>query len=482
MKKLIVLTLTVILVAMSSPSFAKKAKTAPQPTDREVWTALLYRMSQPILEPMSEGRLQQVMTYENGNLEVSPTWDGRNKKVAYMEAFARLMAGLAPWLSLPDDDTDESLKRKQLRTWALGAYRHAVDPQSPDYLGWTSGGQTLVDAAYLVESFHRGWEALWVPLDLTTKLRYISELQQLHRYDPPYQNWFLFCGMEEAFLLKASYDKDVRDALRNPSALNADQQALVARIDQPIQDAFRIKTAVNKAEEWYIGDGWYADGPSFAFDYYNSYVIQPMYAEILEMVCDVQPNNSYLVHSLDQNYRTLGPKERLAEVRKRMQKYSCILERFVSPEGTYPVYGRSIPYRLAVFQPLAMLAWQHRLPEQLPNGQVRAAMTAVMKRMYKSDIETIFSGSPSDDTPTNFNPAGFLTIGFCGSHPNVADIYTNNGSLYMTSLAFLPLGLPADDPFWTDAPLPWTSKKAWEGQDFPKDHKWHINPQILYWE
>ena len=27
-------------------------------------------------------------------------------------------------------------------------------------------------------------------------------------------------------------------------------------------------------------------------------------------------------------------------------------------------------------------------------------------------------------------------------------INTNNGSLYMASLAFLPLGLPADDPFW----------------------------------
>jgi hypothetical protein len=44
------------------------------------------------------------------------------------------------------------------------------------------------------------------------------------------------------------------------------------------------------------------------------------------------------------------------------------------------------------------------------------------------------------------------------------------------------LGLPADDPFWTDAPEKWTSKKAWEGDDFPKDHKWDINREILYWE
>ena len=94
-------------------------------------------MAQPILEPMSEGRLQEVMTTENGNLELSPTWDGRNKKVAYMEAFGRLMAGVAPWLALPDDNTKEGQQRKSLRTWALKAYAKAVNPKKPDYLGWT---------------------------------------------------------------------------------------------------------------------------------------------------------------------------------------------------------------------------------------------------------------------------------------------------------------------------------------------------------
>lgn len=467
------LTILVVLLTMASATAsAKGRKKAAEPTDREVWTTLLYRMAQPVLEPMAEGRLQEVMSYESGNLEVSPTWDGRNKKVSYMEAFARLMAGLAPWLSLPDDDTAEGVQRRQLRQWALKAYANAVDPQSPDYLGWGSGGQTLVDAAYLVESFHRGWDALWEPLDVETKLRYVRELQQLHRYDPPYQNWFLFCGMEESFLMKAQ------------ASLQKSGVDLRAKgFDLPIYDAFRIKTAVNKAEEWYVGDGWYADGPSFAYDYYNSYVIHPMYAECVEMVSDVNPRASYLIHSIDPvTYKTLGPAERLAQIRERMQKYSVILERMVSPEGTYPVFGRSIPYRLAVFQPLAMLAWQKRLPEQLSNGQVRAAITAVMKRMYAADLYQLGLTSVPATTPTNFNQGGFLTIGFVGSHPNVADIYTNNGSLYMTSLAFLPLGLPADDPFWTDPAQPWTSKKAWEGEDFPKDHKWHINKQILYWE
>lgn len=45
------------------------------------------------------------------------------------------------------------------------------------------------------------------------------------------------------------------------------------------------------------------------------------------------------------------------------------------------------------------------------------------------------------------------------SQPDVADYYTNNSSLYMTSLSFLPL--PA-----------WTSQKVWGGKPFPKDHRW----------
>jgi len=54
------------------------------------------------------------------------------------------------------------------------------------------------------------------------------------------------------------------------------------------------------------------------------------------------------------------------------------LERFVSPEGTFPVFGRSITYRTGVLQPLALLSLRGWLPKELPAGQVRAAMTAVI--------------------------------------------------------------------------------------------------------
>ena len=434
MKRILIILLALLLPFVS---FAKKK--TDNKTDREVWVDIMYQMAEPVLKNMAQGKLQQSMSLETGGLEISPTWDGRDKKVSYMECFARLMAGLAPWLSLPDDNTAEGAKRKQLREWAIQAYTNAVDPKSPDYLGWNAGGQTLVDAAYLVESLYRGYDALWKPLSEETKQRYIKEIQGLRRYDPPYTNWLLFVGMEESFLMYVGAQ----------------------------YDAFRIKMAMAKVEEWYIGDGWYSDGPSFTLDYYNAFVIQPMYTECLEMISKKQGGNSYLIFSKT-NEKVRTANNRLKEATRRMQRYGTILERFISPEGTFPVVGRSIPYRMAVFQPLAQLAWRHQLPKELSNGQVRAGITAVAKNMF--------------GRANNFNKQGYLTIGFLGNHPNVADWYTNNGSLYMTSLAFLPLGLPANDPFWTDAAEKWTSKKAWEGDDFPKDHKWDINSQKLYWE
>lgn len=402
-----------LIVALLVPlNVSAKKKTEKVKSDRELWAGILYQMAAPVLSNMSEGKLQ-----ENMLVELSPTWDGRDKRVTYMECFGRLMAGLAPWLSLPDDDTAEGIQRKQLREWALKSYAQSVDPESKDYLLWRKEGQPLVDAAYIAESFLRGYDALWVPLDDLTKQRYIAEFQQLRRVDPPYTNWLLFSSTVECFLKKAGAQTDY----------------------------YRITSALRKVDEWYVGDGWYSDGEDFAFDYYNSFVIHPMYVECLEVMTNGGKQNIWNVKGGN-----------FPNALKRMQRFGMILERFVSPEGTFPVFGRSITYRTGVLQPLALLSLRGWLPKELPAGQVRAAMTVVIQRMFGDN--------------RNFNAEGYLTLGFNGSQPNISDWYTNNGSLYLASLAFLPLGLPADAPFWTDAPQPWTSKKAWGGEDFPKDH------------
>ena len=399
---------SVLLVALKLVSVQVVAKNdkESQASDREVWTELCYKIAQPILENMSKGELQK-----NMNLELSPTWDGRDKRVAYMEAFGRLMAGISPWLALPDDESKEGRMRKQLRDWAISSYKNAVNPDSPDCLLGEGPTQILVDAAYIAESIMRAPEATWNRLDPITKQRYIDRFIGLRVIRPAYNNWLLFRAMTEAFLLSIGEKADM----------------------------YALTVAVNKINEWYLSDGWYSDGPEFALDYYNSYVIHPMYVEVLE-VCEANKFSTPVSVSLGV---------------KRMQRFNTFIERLISPEGTYPAFGRSVVYRMGAFQSMALAAWKYGLPEDLKNGQIRSALTAVMKNMFSVE--------------GNFDNENFLKLGFVGHQPNLANYYTNNGSLYMTSLVYLPLGLPADHPFWSDPAEDWTSRKAWKGERFPID-------------
>ena len=401
------LKIWMIAIAVCHVPFANAQKKPAPVSDRTYWVDLLYRMAAPVLSNMSKGELKKNMP-----AEYSPTWDGRNNDVLYLEAFARLMVGIAPWLELPDDPSDEGIKRRQIRDWALLSYANAVDPNHPDCLLWDGENQILVDAAFLAESFIRAPQSLWEPLDAVTKERYIHNFKNLRKITPAYNNWLLFRAMIEAFLVSIGEERD----------------------------GFALGVTIRKINEWYLGDGWYADGPEFSFDYYNGFVIQPMFVEIIETM----------------NKHNINSPVRLDLALRRMQRYNQLMERLISPEETFPAVGRSMTYRLGVFQTLALAAWKYDLPPNMTNGQVRNALTSVMKRMFSVE--------------GNFSQAGFLQLGFVGHQPGMSDTYTNNGSVYLTTVVFLPLGLPADHAFWTSPAEAWTSQKAWSGQPFLKDY------------
>ncbi|KHL25838.1 hypothetical protein PK98_04335 [Croceibacterium mercuriale] len=383
--------------------------------DRAFSLDLLQRMAQPVLDRMARGRLRQEWTPE-----VSPTWDGRNLGVSYLEAFGRLLDGIAPWLALPDDGSPEGRLRARLRDQALSSLDHAVDPASPDYLTWQGEGQVLVDSAYLTSALLRAPDALWQPLSATTKQRLVAEMKALRQIDPPYTNWLLFAAMNEAFLFSIGED----------------------------WDPMRVTLSIRKFLEWYVGDGWYGDGSRFHFDYYNSYVIQPMLVQILSALATLGSGKARL------NGLNLAEQHELTI--RRAQRYCEHLERMIGPDGAYPAIGRSLTYRTAVHQPLGQLAWLGKLPDSLPAGQVRAATMAAQRRIFAD--------------PSNFNADGFLTIGFARHQPALGDIYSNAGSMYVASESLLAMGLPASAAYWTDQPLPWTMRRAYGGGDFRKDY------------
>jgi hypothetical protein len=96
------------------------------------------------------------------------------------------------------------------------------------------------------------------------------------------------------------------------------------------------------------------------------------------------------------------------------------------------------------------------LPKMISPAQVRSALTAIMKRQF--------------EMKGTFSKTGWLQLGFCGHQPQAAETYISTGSLYLCSVGFLPLGLPADDVFWTGKAEDWSGKKAWSGGLYPEDH------------
>ena len=417
MKKLnywiIVLAAVCLIPACSLQAREKKNKKSEteQTTgaqDREQWVKWLWKISYPVIHNLAEGTLHQNMPIEtvNGN-------PAGYDEITHLEAVGRTLAGVAPWLALPDDDTEEGKLRKQMREEVLKGLKNAVDPNSPDKLNFTKQAQPIVDAAYLVHAFLRAPKALWEPLDKVTKQRYIDSFKALRDRTGAYNNWLLFTGLTEAFLMQQG-----------------------ERADQ-----FRLRVSKNKIQEWYVGDGWYSDGSKFSMDYYNSYVLNPMMVAMMETLVP---------------FRWASQKE-YEQALSRMVRHAEFRERIIGPDGTYPAFGRSVTYRTAAFQSLADVALRGKLPSFIKPAQVRCALTAVHRNMYEGN--------------QNFDKDGWLVLGFNGHQPEVADGYTSTGSLYMATLSFLPLGLPADNPFWTNEPADWTTKKAWKGEKIRKDYK-----------
>lgn len=387
----------------------KLSAKSKNPEDRAYWVGVLTRIAAPVLNNLSRGTLKKNMP-----VEVNPASTYDRKTVTYLEAFGRLMAGMAPWLELGADATGEGKIREKYMLLARKSLANAVDPASPDFMQFTSQKyeQALVDASFLAQALIRAPKTLWEPLSAKTKADVIKALKSTRNIKPTYNNWLLFMAMIECFLMRIGEDADV----------------------------VRIDYAIKKLEEWYKGDGIYGDGPKFHFDYYNSFVIHPMLIDIVKTMTD----------------KGLEKKEVYDTVLKRAIRYADIQERSISPEGTFPPVGRSLVYRFGALQGLAQIALMNQLPAAISPAQVRGAMSLVIQRMIEA--------------PGTFDSQGWLTIGFCGHQIDLGEYYMSTGSLYLCTVGLLPLGLPANDVFWTAASQPWTARKIWEGVNMPADH------------
>jgi hypothetical protein len=374
--------------------------------EREYFVKTISRIADPVLNALSKNELKKQMPVEAKGA-------GR-EKFTYLEAFGRLMAGMAPWLELGPDETTEGRLRKKYIDLTIACIHNATDPTGPDFMNFTRGGQPVVDAAFFAQGLLRAPHQLWDRLDATTKANVLAALKSSRVITPFYSNWLMFSAEIEAALLQFGGECD----------------------------RMRIDYALRSHQNWYKGDAAYGDGPNFHWDYYNSFVIQPMLLDVTKTLMNADKSE--------------GAKKMFELMFKRSQRYASVQERFISPEGTYPPIGRSLAYRFGAFQLLSQIALMQGLEKNIQPQQVRAALYTMIKRQTEA--------------PETFDKNGWLRIGVYGHQPNVGEGYISTGSLYLCSEAFLVLGLPPADTFWTGEDKDWTAKKIWQGEDVPNDH------------
>ena len=397
-----------ILVACGAGAVAAEGGSPGGAEDRAYLVGVITRVSSPVLEALSKGRLKEKFPVRD--------WDEPRQDCTRTEAFARTLDGIAPWIELGPDDTPEGKLREKFGSMARMALVNATDPKSPDYMSFgqskTVGNQALVEAAFMAQALLRAPKVLWEPLTVSQKQNVVASLKASRSLKPGENNWLLFASIVEAALWHFTGE---------------------VQMD-------RLSYGLDQFQQWYRGDGTYGDGPEFHWDYYNSYVIHPMLLDILTVCREKHDPHGALYD----------------EELRRAKRYAAILERLISPEGTFPVMGRSSAYRFAAFQALSQVILLKQLPQEINPGAARAGITAVVRRMIEA--------------PGAFDKEGWLQIGAVGYQPGIRNVYNSTGSLYFCLLGLIHLGLPADDPFWQAPAADWTQKQIWSGQDIPGDH------------
>src|SRR4029453_6842966 len=272
---------TVVPAAQSLIGVQQASRSAAA-DDRAIWIGNLRKIADPVLNNLANGTLRARMPLEQAA--------GANREnVTHLEAIGRLLAGMAPWLELQAECGDEGKLLSQDADLSRRAIARAVAPSSPDFLNFTRERQPLVDAAFLAQALLRAPRTLGDSIDATTKRNLIAALESTRTISPGFNNWLLFSATVEAALarLGATWDR------------------------------MRVDYALRQHDQWYKGDGAYGDGPSFHWDYYNSFVIHPMLLDVLAACRAEMP----------------AWKELSDRVDERARRYAAILDPFTPPAG-----------------------------------------------------------------------------------------------------------------------------------------------------
>ncbi|MFF2514052.1 DUF2264 domain-containing protein [Streptomyces sp. NPDC058086] len=339
---------------------------------------------------------------------------------AHWEAAAdSLLAAVAPYATengalyhLPGEHTSWSGRLSDglegyARTLLLAAFRRdekALERYADGLAAGTAGvwprvadrSQPLVEAASIALALRLTRPLLWDRLDDGVRQRAAAWLGDALTAEPWACNWELFPVTVGGFLAEIGHEPE----------------ASRAAIDRGLE----------RIEEWYVGDGWYTDGPGRAFDYYNGWAMH-LYPVLHAWIAD---------------------DTRLLDLYGgRLSRHLADYARLFGGDGAPMRQGRSLTYRFATTAPLWLGALTGRTP--LSPGETR--------RLASGALRHFLDRGAVDDR-------GLLTLGWHGPDETVLQGYSGPASPYWASKAFVGLLLPPDHEVWTALEEPGPTDRA----------------------
>jgi hypothetical protein len=379
--------------------------------DRKLWLDNMLDIVELPLSCMSK------LEFNKFILQKSPIESAdRDPNMGYLECFARTFAGISPWIALEKiNDESEFKKQQMILEYVKQCFENTI-PYFDETFNLFSVEQSIVECSYICYGFIISKNKIWDMLNEKIQNNLICLFRKVRLNIKEYHigcNWYLFHGIIEAFFKLIHNDYNLEF----------------------------LEEMISTVNNWYCGDGFYFDGDrKFKIDYYNSYVIQPFFIEILKIFYSNTKND--IVN------------DSINDAISRCTKHSEFLERIIGHDGSYPPLGRSVIYRFASFHLVSYCIYNETISERHSYGQLRNALTKVLTKISSKDI---------------FNKDGFLALGFNAQQESISDYYSNSGSCYLTVLGFLPLGLNEDHIFWTDSYRYFTQEACWKyKQDFVK--------------
>ncbi len=344
---------------------------------------LAVDLTTPLVPHFSPGRAQVRLAANRAHYGDPAGW---------LEGFARPLWGLAP-LAAGGGRFDH------WTLWQQGL-ASGSDPAHAEFWGLAGDfDQRSVEQAAFGVALGLAPDQLWKPLTPAVRTQLAAWLNHINRVKLVANNWLFFRVLVNAGL---------------------------ERCEQPFS-ADQVDADFAQLDRFYVGDGWYADGPNSAP--YRDGRLGDYYVPM-----------AFHFYSLLYTRLAVAPEPpRVARIVERARRFAQDFQHYFAADGSALPFGRSLTYRFAQGAFWGALAYAG--VEALPWGVIKGLYFRHLRWWLQQPI---------------FTETGVLTIGYGFPNLYMSESYNSPGSPYWAMKALLPLALPESHPFWRaeEAPLP----------------------------